>query len=160
MSGAGAPCEVGRTPLRTLRPAVTGFALLLWLLCAAVWSVERSGAAPNVDLALPLAPGRSIQVKVWSMVLLEPDETPAATSARQIFDARWIGVWYQASLARPPINLAALRLPAWPLPTLASVAAAVAAALHLLPRAGSRAAGSASVSAEGTRSESTRRSSP
>ena len=126
--------------------ALVLLALLLALLAIGAWWYGIAGpAGGGATVALPLAPGRALNVSVWlrdDRVAFWPDATGSARrSSHYVVTASsrfTVAIWYQDITSIRNTRLAVLKLPTWPL-LLMSGGSAFAAA-RAWPRRGSKVA--------------------
>ena len=87
------------------------YLLVVAVVSASGWMALRVGHRVDLAVRLPLASGRTLQIRAWSVLRLG-ERSDAA------LDAVWIDVW-QGRGRQPTRLLGAVKLPRWPLGMIA-----------------------------------------
>ena len=87
------------------------YLLVVAVVSASAWMALRVGHRVDLAVRLPLASGRTLQIRAWSVLRLG-ERSDAA------LDAVWIDVW-QGTGRQPTRFLGAVKLPFWPLGMIA-----------------------------------------
>ncbi len=92
------------------------FASLLTLVCGFVWATDSFGRFDVTHFTVPVAPGRTFHVEVWTSVMVRDRSHGAYHSViSESLRTRQVGIWYQRGASGMPAYVATFPLPIWPL---------------------------------------------
>ena len=91
-----------------LQRTATLFGIFVVLLVLLIGIADHRGWRTRAIVAIPYAPGRAVQLRIWTVHVLE-------TNGARSIDSRWAGLWYQRRSQGAMRFITASTLPVWPL---------------------------------------------
>ena len=90
-------------------------AVMLMVACTALWAAARWWQFSGTSLAVPIAPGREIDVTIWKPAFYYSSIDINHTMPLPISGPLTVAIWYQQPAAGGALHPIMLRLPDWPL---------------------------------------------
>ena len=121
-----------KAPMARILGAIAIAVVLLGVLHIGVQAGIRHWPVDGVIFAVPLAPGRAIDMHIWSHDLAFSPKFTTSGLTRQRFGPLRATIWYRDTVTAFNMRLAMVRLPIWPLLLIVTAAAIAVPATYVI----------------------------